>query len=180
MRAAISAGYAKGFRTIIDANVVTAITALILFAVATADVKGFALMLLIGTVVSLFTAVAATRAMLGLLAGFQLGAVDPRFMGATAAGDPALAADRRRHAAPPLLHHLARRRRPERARDRLPGAEPRHRLQGRRPDHLHDAEADLARERAPAGRRRSAAATPSSRAAATRPAPTPTRASRSG
>jgi SecD/SecF fusion protein len=83
VRAAISAGYAKGFRTIIDANVVTAITALILFAVATADVKGFALMLLIGTVISLFTAVAATRAMLGLLAGFRW-AQDPKFMGATA------------------------------------------------------------------------------------------------
>jgi SecD/SecF fusion protein len=86
-RAAISAGYAKGFRTIIDANVVTAITALILFAVATADVKGFALMLLIGTVVSLFTAVAATRAMLGLLAGFKW-AQSPNFMGATAGEIP--------------------------------------------------------------------------------------------
>ena len=50
VRAAIAAGYAKGFRTIVDANVVTVITALILFAVATASVKGFALMLLIGTV----------------------------------------------------------------------------------------------------------------------------------
>jgi SecD/SecF fusion protein len=83
VRAAISAGYAKGFRTIVDANVVTAITAMILFAVATAQVKGFALMLLIGTVVSLFTAVFATRAMLGLLAGFRW-AQSPRFMGATA------------------------------------------------------------------------------------------------
>jgi SecD/SecF fusion protein len=81
MRAAIAAGYAKGFHTIIDANVVTAITALILFAVATAGVKGFALMLLIGTVVSLITAVAATRAMLGLLAGFRW-FDNPRFMGA--------------------------------------------------------------------------------------------------
>jgi SecD/SecF fusion protein len=81
MRAAISAGYAKGFRTIVDANVVTAITALILFAVATAGVKGFALMLLIGTVVSLITAVAATRAMLGLLAGFRW-FDNPSFMGA--------------------------------------------------------------------------------------------------
>src|SRR5262249_28683925 len=45
VRAAVSAGYAKGFHTIIDANVVTAITALVLFAVATAGVKGFALML---------------------------------------------------------------------------------------------------------------------------------------
>jgi SecD/SecF fusion protein len=81
VRAAIATGYAKGFRTILDANVVTVITALILFAVATADVKGFALMLLIGTVISLVTAVAATRAMLGLLAGFRWFA-DPKFMGA--------------------------------------------------------------------------------------------------
>jgi SecD/SecF fusion protein len=44
-------------------------------------VKGFALMLLIGTAVSLITAVAATRAMLGLLAGFRW-FENPRFMGA--------------------------------------------------------------------------------------------------
>jgi SecD/SecF fusion protein len=87
VRAAIAAGYAKGFRTILDANVVTAITALVLFAVATAGVKGFALMLLIGTVVSLITAVAATRAMLGLLAGFKW-FDNPRFMGA--AGEQSL------------------------------------------------------------------------------------------
>ena len=81
VRAAIGAGYAKGFHTIIDANVVTVITALVLFAVATAQVKGFALMLMIGTVISLITAVAATRAMLGLLAGFRW-FDNPRFMGA--------------------------------------------------------------------------------------------------
>jgi SecD/SecF fusion protein len=81
VRAAIGAGYAKGFHTILDANVVTAITALVLFAVATAQVKGFALMLLIGTVISLVTAVAATRAMLGLLAGFRWFG-NARFMGA--------------------------------------------------------------------------------------------------
>jgi SecD/SecF fusion protein len=81
VRAAISAGYSKGFHTILDANVVTAITALVLFAVATAQVKGFALMLLIGTVISLITAVGATRAMLGLLGGFSW-FDKPRFMGA--------------------------------------------------------------------------------------------------
>jgi SecD/SecF fusion protein len=81
VRAAIQAGYAKGFHTIVDANVVTVITALVLFAVATAGVKGFALMLMIGTVISLITAVAATRAMLGLLAGFSW-FENPRFMGA--------------------------------------------------------------------------------------------------
>jgi len=81
IRAAIAAGYQKGFHTIIDANVVTCITALVLFAVATAGVKGFALMLLIGTLISLVTAVAATRAMLGLLAGFRW-FDNPQFMGA--------------------------------------------------------------------------------------------------
>ena len=80
-RSAIATGYQKGFHTIVDANVVTAITALVLFAVATAQVKGFALMLLIGTVVSVLTAVVATRAMLGLLGGFRW-FDNPRFMGA--------------------------------------------------------------------------------------------------
>ena len=85
VRAAIAAGYGKGFATIIDANVVTAITAVILFLVATAGVKGFALMLLIGTLMSLLTAVAATRAILGLLAGFRW-FDNPRLMGAE--GEP--------------------------------------------------------------------------------------------
>ena len=85
VRAAIAAGYGKGFATIIDANVVTAITAVILFLVATAGVKGFALMLLIGTLISLLTAVAATRAILGLLAGFNW-FDNPRLMGAE--GEP--------------------------------------------------------------------------------------------
>ncbi|MBA3331539.1 MAG: protein translocase subunit SecD, partial [Actinobacteria bacterium] len=81
VRASIAAGYGKGFNTIIDANVVTAITALVLFALAAAGVRGFALMLLIGTAISLLTAVFATRAMLGLLAGFRW-FDSPRFMGA--------------------------------------------------------------------------------------------------
>jgi SecD/SecF fusion protein len=81
VRAAIAAGYGKGFHTIIDANVVTAITALVLFLIAVASVKGFALMLLIGTLISLLTAVAATRALLGLLSGFRW-FDNPRFMGA--------------------------------------------------------------------------------------------------
>ena len=99
VRAAIAAGYGKGFHTILDANVVTAITALVLFLIAVASVKGFALMLLIGTVISLLTAVAATRAMLGLLAGFRWFA-NPRFMGAARPADGAVAADRL-HAPPP-------------------------------------------------------------------------------
>src|SRR6478736_564080 len=87
VRAAIATGYKKGFSTIVDANVVTAITAMVLFAVATASVRGFALMLLIGTALSMLTAVLATRAILGLLAGFTW-FDNPRLMGATGQGIP--------------------------------------------------------------------------------------------
>jgi SecD/SecF fusion protein len=81
IRAAIAHGYRKGFATIVDANVVTAITALILFAVATGGVRGFAFMLLLGTGLSIITAVFATRALLGLLAGFKW-FDNTKFMGA--------------------------------------------------------------------------------------------------
>ncbi len=61
----IATGYKRGFAAIVDANVVTFMTAFILFALATAEVKGFAFTLGIGTLVSLFTAVLATQAALG-------------------------------------------------------------------------------------------------------------------
>jgi SecD/SecF fusion protein len=63
----IATGYKHGFAAIIDANVVTFMTAFILFALATAEVKGFAFMLGIGVLVSLFTAVLATQAALGAM-----------------------------------------------------------------------------------------------------------------
>ena len=69
---AISAGYSKALRTIIDANVVTIGVAFILFTLATAGVKGFAFTLGVGTLVSLFTAVLATSAILGTLARTRL------------------------------------------------------------------------------------------------------------
>jgi SecD/SecF fusion protein len=85
-RAAISAGYRKGFKTIIDANVVTIITAVVLYLAATSSVKGFALMLLIGTLTSIFTAVVATRAMLTLMAGWSFMS-GPRMVGHIGSGD---------------------------------------------------------------------------------------------
>ncbi|MDX6691167.1 MAG: SecD/SecF fusion protein [Solirubrobacteraceae bacterium] len=66
--AAISAGYKKGLTAIIDANVVTIMVAFILFVLATAGVQGFALTLGLGVIVSLFTAVMATQAILGTMA----------------------------------------------------------------------------------------------------------------
>ncbi len=65
MSSAISAGYRRGIGTIIDANVVTLLTAFILFVLATAGVKGFAFTLGVGTIVSLLTAVVFTQALLG-------------------------------------------------------------------------------------------------------------------
>ncbi len=64
MGAAIAAGYRRGIATIVDANVVTLLTAFILFVLATAGVKGFAFTLGVGTIVSLLTAVVFTQALL--------------------------------------------------------------------------------------------------------------------
>ena len=66
MLSSISAGYRRGIATIVDANVITLITAFILFALATSNVKGFAFTLGVGTIASLFTAVVFTQAFLGL------------------------------------------------------------------------------------------------------------------
>jgi len=88
VRAAIGGGYRKGFNTIVDGNVVTMITAAVLFLIATGGVKGFALMLLVGTAMSMVTAVAATRALLGILGGFRW-FDNPAFMGAKAQRIPA-------------------------------------------------------------------------------------------
>ncbi len=62
---AIAQGYRKGIATIIDANVITLLTAFILFVLASAGVKGFAFTLGIGTIVSFFTAVLFTQAIPG-------------------------------------------------------------------------------------------------------------------
>jgi SecD/SecF fusion protein len=72
MSSAISAGYRRGIATIIDANVVTLLTAFVLFVLATAGVKGFAFVLGVGTIVSLLTAVVFTQALLGTMSRSRL------------------------------------------------------------------------------------------------------------
>lgn len=66
---AISIGYRRGISTIIDANVVTLLTAFILFVLATSGIKGFAFTLGVGTLVSLLTAVVFTQALLYSMSG---------------------------------------------------------------------------------------------------------------
>jgi SecD/SecF fusion protein len=72
MQSAIAAGYKRGISTIVDANVVTILTAFILFVLATAGVKGFAFTLGIGTLTSLLTAVVFTQALLGTMSNSKL------------------------------------------------------------------------------------------------------------
>jgi SecD/SecF fusion protein len=79
-RTALLNGYKRGISAIIDANVVTLATAVILFLFATAGVRGFAFTLFIGVLLSFFTAVFATRAIFGLLVDTPV-LRDDRFMG---------------------------------------------------------------------------------------------------
>ncbi len=61
LRAAIDAGYARAFPAIIDGNLTTLITCVILYQLGSGPVKGFALTLMVGLVCSLFTAIIMTR-----------------------------------------------------------------------------------------------------------------------
>jgi SecD/SecF fusion protein len=80
--AGIATGYKRGFAAIVDANVVTFMTAFILFALATAEVQGFAFTLGIGTMLTLFTAVLATQAALGTM-GRSRAVSHPALLGAS-------------------------------------------------------------------------------------------------
>lgn len=75
-RTAIQTGYQRGFRAILDGNITTLITAFILFALSSGSVRGFAVLLMVGVALSMFTAVLVTRALLGVISsrGFQLSA----------------------------------------------------------------------------------------------------------
>ena len=66
---AINMGYSNAFSTIADANITTLITAIILFAVGTGAIKGFAVTLSIGILTSMFTAIVGTRAVVNLIYG---------------------------------------------------------------------------------------------------------------
>jgi SecD/SecF fusion protein len=81
----IATGYRRGFAAIVDANVVTFMTAFILFALATAEVQGFAFTLGIGTLLTLFTAVLATQAALGAM-GRSRAVAHPALLGAGSSG----------------------------------------------------------------------------------------------
>lgn len=66
---AIHFGYDRAFATITDSNITTLLVALILFAVGTGPVKGFAVTLAIGIITSIFTAVVGSRLLVNLIWG---------------------------------------------------------------------------------------------------------------
>ena len=68
-QSAIDAGYGKAFTTIADANITTLIAAIVLFALGSGPVKGFAVTLSVGIATSMFTAITGTRAVVNLIYG---------------------------------------------------------------------------------------------------------------
>jgi SecD/SecF fusion protein len=80
LKAAIDDGFKRAFTAIFDSNVCTIITSVILFALGTGAVKGFALMLMIGVAISMFTAITVTRTMLWTLVSLGIGN-NPRLFG---------------------------------------------------------------------------------------------------
>ncbi|WP_428033228.1 protein translocase subunit SecD [Amphritea sp.] len=68
-QSAISAGFDRAFSTIFDANITTLLAAVILFAMGSGPVKGFAITLSVGILTSMFTAIMVTRMLVNLVYG---------------------------------------------------------------------------------------------------------------
>jgi preprotein translocase subunit SecD len=70
-RAAIGTGFSKAFWTILDANITTLITAIVLFEMGSGPIKGFAVTLSVGILTSVFTALVVTRLMFQVYPGMR-------------------------------------------------------------------------------------------------------------
>ena len=70
LRASVDSGFKRAFTSIIDANITTLIAAVVLYFFGTGSIKGFAVTLFIGTVVSMFTAIVITKFLLKQVIGF--------------------------------------------------------------------------------------------------------------
>jgi protein-export membrane protein SecD len=69
VRRAIRDGYSRAFTTILDANVTTLMTAIVLYQFGTGPIKGFAVTLSAGIIASMFTAIVVTRAIFDWVTG---------------------------------------------------------------------------------------------------------------
>mgnify|MGYP001320835746 CR=1 FL=1 len=70
-RFAAKESFSKAFGTIMDANITTLLVALILYAIGTGPIKGFAITLSIGIVTSIFTAILVTRGIVNIMYGYR-------------------------------------------------------------------------------------------------------------
>lgn len=68
IRVSVQAGFKNALSTVLDAQITTLIAAVVLYEVGTTSVKGFALTLMIGIIISIFTAVIITQLFISLLA----------------------------------------------------------------------------------------------------------------
>ncbi len=82
MRAAIEAGFKRAWTAILDANVCSILTGMVLYWLGTGPVKGFAITLVIGVAVSMFTAVTVTRLFMDIACGTRF-ASRPTLFGLT-------------------------------------------------------------------------------------------------
>jgi preprotein translocase subunit SecD len=72
-RSALSSGFSRAITAVIDSNVTTVIAGAVLYALGTGPIKGFGVTLIIGLVVSVFTAVFITKYILGAVVETELG-----------------------------------------------------------------------------------------------------------
>ena len=72
LRLSMDAGFKRAFTTIFDSNITTLIAAAVLFFLGTGTIRGFAVTLFIGTLLSMLTAITLTQYMLKLLIGANL------------------------------------------------------------------------------------------------------------
>lgn len=72
VRASVDSGFKRAFASIIDSNITTLISGVILYQFGTGPIRGFAVMLIVGIVASMFTAIIVTKFLLKLLVGMDL------------------------------------------------------------------------------------------------------------
>ena len=83
LRSAMEAGFNKAFTTIFDSNITTIMAAVVLFYLGTGPIRGFAITLALGVVLSMFSAITITRELLRFLIGSNL-IKNPAFFGCAA------------------------------------------------------------------------------------------------
>lgn len=87
IRVAVDQGFKHALTTVLDAQITTLIASIVLYQVGSTSVKGFALTLMIGIIVSIFTAVVVTQLFIGLIAGSKKFAKN-KYFGCDEDGNP--------------------------------------------------------------------------------------------